>query len=57
MSETSEYTMCPYCYSVMGGHTLACQVINEAPPKQVPIPDDSPWLKRRLAEKEAEKLK
>ena len=47
----SEYTMCEYCHSVMGGHTLACQAINgESKPEQVPIPEDSPWLQRRLQE-------
>lgn len=45
------YTMCTYCNSVEGGHTLACQAIHVGnPPKQVPIPEDSPWLQRRRAE-------
>lgn len=46
------YMMCAYCNSVEGGHTLACQAIHSgrSPPKQVPIPEDSPWLQRRRAE-------
>lgn len=49
----SEYTMCAYCHSVNGGHTLACQAIHMdgQKPAQIPVPEDSPWLARRRAEK------
>ncbi len=50
--------MCEHCGAVEGGHTMACQAAhqNREKPKQVPIPEDSPWLQRRRAE-EAKNLK
>lgn len=51
MNDFPIYTMCEYCHSVEGGHTMACQAIHsDSKPAQVRIPDDAPWLKRRRAE-------
>lgn len=45
---SNEHTMCAYCNSINGGHTLACQAIHadSDKPKQVPIPPDAPYWKR-----------
>jgi hypothetical protein len=56
MDKFPTYFMCSYCHSVEGGHTLACQAIHmdRDKPRQVPIPEGSPWLERRRAEWKAE---
>lgn len=55
---SKQYMMCSYCHSIGGGHTMACQAIHidTTKPPQIPVPEDSPWMKRRRTE-EAEKEK